>query len=117
MHNKKLIRSDNKVNGNSSPCLSNTKTLCCKKVVSTTSFKRNQTILVFMIFHNISCKSTFLIYLFQCNICNIQNVGKSETTFTIRLNNHRKDAKDPNALPADKHFTLPGHDFNKNVPY
>ena len=35
-HNKKLIRSNNKVNGKSSPCLSNTKTLCCKQVVSTT---------------------------------------------------------------------------------
>ena len=29
-HNKKLIRSNNKVNGKSSPCLSNTRTLCCK---------------------------------------------------------------------------------------
>ena len=27
------------------------------------------------------------------------------------------NAKDPNALPADKHFTLPGHDFNKNAKF
>ena len=33
------------------------------------------------------------------------------------MNNHRKDVKDPNALPADKHFTLPGHDFNKNAKF
>ena len=51
------------------------------------------------------------------NICNIQYVGKSETTFTICLNNHRKDVKDPNALRADKHFTLPGHDCNKNAKF
>ena len=31
------------------------------------------------------------------------------------MNNHRKDIKDPNALLVDKHFTLPGHDFNKNA--
>ena len=80
-HNKKLIRSNNKVNGKSSPCLCNTRTLCCKQVVSTTSIKSNQT----------------------------------NHVFNIRLNNHRKDVKDPNALPADKHFTLPGHDFNKNA--
>ena len=116
-HNKKLIRSNNKVNGKSSPCLSNTRTLCCKQVVSTTSFKSNQTNRVFKIFHIIDCKSTFLIYLLECNICNIQYVDKSETTFNIRLNNHRKDVKDPNALPADKHFTLPGHDFNKNAKF
>ena len=116
-HNKKLIRSNNKVNGKSSPCISNTRTLCCKQLVSTTSFKSNQTNRVFKIFHNINCKSTFLIYSLECNICNIQYVGKSETTFNIRLNNHRKDVKDPNALPADKHFTLPGHDFNKNAKF
>ena len=116
-HNKKLIRSNNKVNGKSSPFLSNTRTLCCKQVVSTTSFKSNQTNCVFKIFHIISCKSTFLIYLLECTICNNQYVGKRETTFNIRLNNHRKDVKDPNALPADKHFTLPGHDFNKNAKF
>ena len=116
-HNKKLIRSSNKINGKSSPCLSKTRTLCCKQVISTTSFKSNQTNRIFKIFHNINCKSTFLIYLLECNICNIQYVGKSETTFNIRLNNHRKDVKDPNALPADKHFTLPGHDFNRNAKF
>ena len=116
-HNKKLFRSNNKVNGKSSPCLSNTRTLCCKQVVSTTSFKRNQTNRVFKIFHNINCKSTFLIYLLECNICNIQYVGKSEATFNIHLNNRRKDVKDPNALPAGKHFTSPGHDFNKNAKF
>ena len=116
-HNKKLIRSSNKVNGKSSLCLSNTRTHCCKHIVSTTSFKSNQTNRVFKIFHNINCKSKFLISLLECNICNIQYVGKSETTFNIRLNNHRKDVKDPNTLPADKHFTLPGHDFNKNVKF
>ena len=116
-HNKKLIRSNNKVNGKSSPCLSNTRTLSCKQVVSTASFKSNQTICVFKIFHNINCKSIFLIYLLECNICNIQYVGKSDTTFNICLNNHIKDVKDPNALPADKHFTLPRHDFNKNAKF
>ena len=116
-HNKKLIRSNNKVNGKSSPCLSSTRTLCCKQVVSTACFKSNQTNRVVKIFHNINCKSTFLIYLLECNLCNIQYVGKSETTFNIRLNNHRKDVKDPNDLPADKHFTLQGHDFNKNAKF
>ena len=116
-HNKKLIRSNKKVNCKSSPCLSNTRALCCKQVVSITSFKSNQTNRVFKIFHNINCKSTFLIYLLECNICNIQYVGKSETTCNIRLNNHRKDVKDPKALLADKYFILPGNDFNKNAKF
>ena len=59
----------------------------------------------------------FPVFNYSLYIFNIQYVGKSETTFNIRLNNHRKDVKDPNALPADKHFTLPGHDFNKNAKF
>ena len=38
-------------------------------------------------------------------ICNTNPiVGKAETSFNVRLNNHRKDVKDPKAIPADKHF-------------
>ena len=37
-------------------------------------------------------------------ICNLQYVDKNETPFSIRLNNHRKDVKDPKAILADKHF-------------
>ena len=40
----------------------------------------------------------------ECAICNQQYVGKNETPFNIRLNNHRKDVNDPKVLLADKHF-------------
>ena len=61
-----------------------------------------------------NCKSSFVIYLLECYICNIQYVGKSETPFNIRLNNHRKDVKNPNAIPACKHFNRHDHDFNNH---
>ena len=35
-------------------------------------------------------------------------------TFNIRLNNHRKDVKNPNAIPACKHFNRHDHDFNNH---
>ena len=38
----------------------------------------------------------------KCTLCNKQYVGKAETTFNIRLNKHRKDTKDPNAMLARK---------------
>ena len=44
-------------------------------------------------------------------------MAKVRPRLNIRLNNHRKDVKDPNGLPADKHFTLPGHDFDKNAKF
>ena len=62
----------------------------------------------------VNCKSSFVIYLLECYICNIQYVGKSETPFNIRLNNHRKDVKNPNAIPACKDFNRHDHDFNKH---
>ena len=69
----------------------------------------------FTIYHRVNCKSSLVIYLLECYICNIQYVGKSETPFNIRLSNHRKDVKNhPNAIPAFKNFKKHDHDFNIN---
>ena len=62
----------------------------------------------------VNCKSSFVIYLLECYICNIQYVGKSETPFNIRLHNHRKDVKNTNAIPAYKHFNRHDHDFKNH---
>ena len=47
-------------------------------------------------------------------MCKIQYVGKSETSFNIRLSNHRKDIKKPNAIEACKHFNNNEHTFSKH---
>ena len=75
--------------------LANTKTFCCKQVLSTASFKGNLTKRVCKIFHNINRESKYVICLLECDLCNVQYVGKSEIAFNICLNNHRNDAKDP----------------------
>ena len=54
-----------------------------------------------------------VIYLLECLLCKIQYVGKSETPFHIRLNNHRKDIKNPHAIEACKHFNNWNHVFHK----
>ena len=36
----------------------------------------------------------------ECILCRIQYVGKSKTSFNLRLNNHRKDVSIPKAIPA-----------------
>ena len=48
----------------------------------------------------------------ECTLCNKQYIGKAETAFNIRLNNHRKDTKDPNAILVCRHFQQQGHCFN-----
>ena len=93
------------------PCNS-THCLCCQQLISTTSFRNNQTNKTFKIYHRVNCKSSFFIYLLECFICNIQQVHKSETPFNIGFNNHRKDVKNPNATPAGNHFNKHDRNFN-----
>ena len=51
----------------------------------------------------------------KCFLC--QYVGKAETSFNIRLNNHRKDRKKANAIMACKHFQQESHNFNKHAKF
>ena len=47
----------------------------------------------------------------------MQYVGKAETAFNLRLNNHRKDTKKSNSILACKHFQEQGHNFNKHAKF
>ena len=70
-------------------------------------------------FSKLNCKSSFVIYLMECTLCKIQYLGKAETPFNIRLNNHRKDANgnNPKAIPASIHLKQPSHNFNKYAKF
>ena len=103
--NKTLLTTNKFTNGKCSPCFSNSRTLCCKQVIKMEHFKSNQTNRTFRIIQKTTCKSNFIIYLLECELCKIQYVGNAETAFNIGLNNHRKDVKDPKAIPVDKHFS------------
>ena len=53
----------------------------------------------------------------ECILCKIQYVGKSETPFNLRLDNHRKDVNNPKAIPACNHFKMHGHNFMKHAKF
>ena len=99
------------------PCLTNTRTLCCRQIKKATTFKSQQTKRTYRIFHNVNCTSSYVIYLMECTLCNKQYVGKAETSFNLRLNNHRKDVKKPDSIMACKHFQKNGHNFNKHAKF
>ena len=101
--------------GKCTPCRSKVGNICCKQVKTTTTFKSQQTNKTWKIFHSTNCKTEYAIYLVECIICNLQYEGKNETPFNIRLNNHRKDVKDPKAILADKLFQKTGHRFNEHA--
>ena len=120
----KLIENDkvrrkftNKIQGTCTPCLINNRTLCCKQVVHTTMLRSNQTNRIFQIYHNLSCKSKYVIYLLECTKCKIKYVEKAKTEFPIRLNNHRKDVWKPDAIPASRHFPGKSHNFNTHAKF
>ena len=102
----------NKIQGKCTPCSANCRTLCCKQLVHTTTFRSNQTNRIFQIYHNLNCKSKYVIYLLECTKWKIQYIGKAETEFNIRLNNNRKDVWKLDAIPASRHFSGKNHNFN-----
>ena len=75
-------------------------------------FRSNQMNRIFHIYHNLNCKSKYVIYLLECIKCNRQYFGKPETEFNIRLSNHRKDVWKPDAITASRHFLGKNHDFD-----
>ena len=53
--------------------------------------------------------------MLKCIKCKIQYVGKAETDFNIRLNNHQKDVWKPYAIPTSLHFLGKIYNFIKNA--
>ena len=84
----------------------------CKQVVHATSFRSNQTNRIFQMWHNLICKSKYVIYLLEGAKCKIQYVRNAETEFNIRLNNHRKDVWKQDAIPASRYFSDKNRNFN-----
>ena len=99
--------------GQCTPCYTN-RLLCCQQALKTTTFTSTQTRQTFTIFHQVTYHGNYVIHLQECIMCKIQYVGKSETLFNIRLNNHRKDIKKPNAIEACKHFNNNEYTFSKH---
>ena len=89
--------------------------MCYKQVTNTSSFASHRNKKYFMIFHNLNGKRKCLIYLMKCTLCKAQYVGKTEKPFNIRLNNHRSDVSDPNAIPACRRLTQNNHQLKNHA--
>ena len=80
--------------GKCTPCLSQSNNKCCKHIVSTSQFKHRITKREFDIFHNVNCKSKYIVYLVECLKCEgKQYVGKTYTAASQKIYGHRSDAK------------------------
>ena len=104
--------------GECKPCLLRSDCQCCKQINKTNTFSSKTTKKTFNIRHNLNCKSNREIYLMDCQKCGAQYVGKSETPFNIRLNNHRKDVQNLQVtLSVSQHFHEANHSFNRDAKF
>ena len=88
----KTTRANNNTTGSCGPC-SKPKCSWCSRINETSTFTGTQDSKVFDTFHTVNCQSTWVIYIIECKICQLQYVGKSETGFNLRLNNPRNHIK------------------------
>ena len=101
----------------SMPCSSTRTPLFSAQIVNTQRFMSQQTnkqTKSFNIFHKLTCKSQYFIYLMECILSKIQYVGKYETHFNLRPNNHRKNVNNLKVIPACHHLKTHGHIFMKH---
>ena len=116
-NNKNTKKSSNKYEGKCTPCKFGIRSLCRLQVRNTHSFRSQQNARIFTVFYQVNCKSDFVIYLLECKKCHIQYVGKAETDFNLRLNNHCKDVYKADAITASCHFATKDHIFNRDASF
>jgi len=90
----------------------------CSRINKTSTFTGTQNCQVYHIFHTMDCQSAWVIYVIECKICKLQYVGKSETGFNLRLNNHRNHIKSKvSSCELTEHFlqNTKTHNFDNDV--
>ena len=92
--------------------------LCCKQLKNCSTFQSAFDKNTFLIRQNVTCKSSCVIYLMECSLCEkSQYVEKSEYSLNLRMNTHRNDVWRTDGLPCDKHFQMPRHNFNVHAKF
>ena len=104
-------KSTNKIQGKCTSYLVNNRTLGCKQVTNATMFRKSLTNRTFQIYHNLKCKSKYIIYLLECTECKMQYIGKAKTEFSIKLKNHQKNVWKTDTTPASRQFSDKQHNI------
>ena len=111
--NKKILNVKKFNKRKCQPCFTRSVNLCCKQLKTCSTFQSAFNENTFLIRHNVTCKSSCVIYLMECCLSEkSQYVGKSEYSVNLRINTHRNDVWRTDGPPCDKHFQMPSHNFN-----
>ena len=111
---KVVIKKLENQQGKSEICNITKSALCCmycmQKILTHSKVTKQKKFSTYNI--PLHCKSQWIKI-----ICNLQYVGKSETSFSIRLNNHRKDMSNSKAIPVYFHFRKEEHNFFQDAKF
>lgn len=105
-----LSRGPRSTKGQAAPCQ---KSRCktCSQVKTTSEFKSHSTGKTFQINQVLNCESHNVIYLISCNKCNLQYVGKTETSLGARFSRHKTSIRLNYDKPVANHFNQPNHNL------
>lgn len=93
----------------------NNKCKACNYINAGKNIQSSHNKRIFNIRHNLTCKSSNIIYLITCKRCNKQYVGQTGRALAERLNDHLSNIRTKKLTPIALHFNLPNHritDFN-----
>ncbi|CAN7943058.1 unnamed protein product, partial [Ixodes hexagonus] len=61
---------------------------------------------------DLDCKTTDVIYIITCTLCNLQYVGETKNSMRERFYGHKSDIVNGENTPVAKHFNSNHHDIN-----
>ena len=113
----KLVNTKFRIEDGCKPC---NKPRCswCQSLCITNTFTGTRSNREFKILHSLNCQSSWGIYIIKCQKCDPQYIGKNESNFNIRLNNHRNHIRaEVNSCELTEHFlqNKRRHSFERNV--
>ena len=104
-HNKKILNWKKFNKGKCQTCFTRSIKLCCKQLKTFSTFQSAFNKNTFLIWHNVTRKISCIIYLMEYSLC-------KKYSLKIRMNTHRNDVWRTDGPTCDKHFQMPGHNFN-----
>ena len=117
-YNNKILNVNKFNKGKCQPCFTRSINLCCKQLKTCSTFQSVFHKCKFLIRHNVTCKSSCVIYLMECSLCEkSQYVRKSEYNLNLKINTHRNDVCRTDGPPCNEHCQTPGHNFNVHAKF
>ena len=116
--NKRILNVKKFNKGKCQPCFTRSINLCCKQLKTCSTFQSAFNKNTFSIRHNVTSKSSCVIYLIGCSLCKkSQYIPKSEYSLNLRMNTNRNDVWRTDGPLCDTHFQMPGHNFNFHAKF